>query len=313
MAIINPPAWLQQGSYPARTDRLVLNSLVSQQGVVEGLDVVQTSGVSMGVRVAAGKAFIAGTSTALQGMYNVINDAYTTVALEGSDPTYTRYDLIVLRVLDADVAGSTNEARLERVTGTASSSPQVPTAPASSLVLARVTVAAGVSTIANASITDTRLFTAAVGGIIVVPNEAARLRIATPAANSTTYVHQKDTDILWKNNGAGWVSLSTPDTGWVDVVFTGWTNVTPVSVRRIGSVVYWRGEIHGGALDTTVATLPAEFRPVGRIAAVIKRPSSTATFAKINIATSGNIDIRENNATTAAQGYILTGISYLAD
>jgi len=129
-----------------------MKSLVPNPGVVDGLAVVQTSGVSMGVRIGAGRAFIEGTTTTLQGMYNAVNDAFTTVPLAGSDSTYARYDLIVLQIRDADVSGSTNEAVFLPITGTPSSSPQVPAAPASSLVLARVLVAANASTISNAAI-----------------------------------------------------------------------------------------------------------------------------------------------------------------
>lgn len=315
MALINPPAWLQQGSYPARTDRLVMKSIVPNPGVVDGLAVVQTSGVSMGVRVGAGRAFIEGTSTALQGMYNVVNDAFTTIPLAGSDATFSRYDLIVVQVRDADVSGSANEAVFQAITGTPSSSPQVPAAPASSIVLARVLVAAGASTIANAAITDTRLFTSASGGIVWVPDQAARLRLGNPGSLSALYAHQNDTGTLWKNSGTAWVSMDPmPDSGWIPVDFTGgWGTTGNPAVRKIGSMVFWKGEIFGGTLDVTVANIPVAYSPVTRYAGELRRAGSGIQVGKINISPSGVIDIRENNGSPTSPGYSLSQISYLAD
>lgn len=306
MAIINPPAWIQQGSYPARTDRLVMSSLVWQQGVVEGLDVSQTSGVSMGVRVNAGKAFIQGTSASLQGMYNVINDAFTTIPLEGSDPTFTRYDLIVLRILDADVAGSANEARLERITGTASSSPQVPTAPASSLVLARITVGAGVSTIANASITDTRLFTAAGGGIVWLPNEAARLRLGNPPAGRVYYIHQADTGVLWKNTGTSW-ALVVESTAPVTVNptgNTGWDLSGVYISKNVGFLVYDGSIRTTGATVTLTTTLtevgsaPVGYRPARTMRTTVQGSGSLLQYEAIFYG-DGRIAIRALSGGTA--------------
>lgn len=212
MAIINPPAWLQQGSYPARTDRLVLNSIVLREGVVSGYEVSQTATPSMSVQIAAGKAFISGTSTALQGVYNVVNDSAFTVNLNASNATFSRYDLIVLTVRDADVAGTQNQALFQVITGTPSSSPQVPSIPASSLVLARVLVSAGATNITNLFVVDTRLFTAAAGGIIWVPNEDARLRLGNPAQTDAYYVHQNDTGALWRNSNNSWARIDTTPT-----------------------------------------------------------------------------------------------------
>lgn len=209
MAIINPPAWMQQGSYPARTDRLVLNSTVRNEGVVEGFAVSQTTTATMAVRVAAGKAFVDGTSVALQGIYNVINDASVTLTVATSDSTFARYDLVVLTVRDADVAGSVNQGVLQVITGTPSSNPQVPSLPASSLALGRLLIGANSTSVSTASISDVRLFTAAAGGIVWVPDTAARLRL-TPATSSAYYVHQQDTGVLWRNSGSGWV-LVGPD------------------------------------------------------------------------------------------------------
>lgn len=203
MALINPPAWLQQGSYPAKTDRQVIESIIPVEGVVSGLAVTQTPTASMSVNISAGKGFVAGTSVALQGMYNVINDAPSSIALPGSNVTNPRYDLIVISINDADVAGSTNSAEFKVISGVPSSSPAVPSIPPSTLVLARIYVGAGVSTITSASITDVRLHTAARGGIIQVPDAASRLRITT----YPVLVEESSTGILWRNSGSGWAQV----------------------------------------------------------------------------------------------------------
>lgn len=326
MALINPPAWLQQGSYPARTDRLVIKSIVPNAGVVDGLAVVQTSGVSMGVRIGSGRAFIEGTSTTLQGMYNAVNDAFTTVPLVGSDSTFPRYDLIVLQIRDADVSGSTNEAVFLPITGTPSSNPQVPAAPSSSLVLARVLVAANASTISNAAITDTRLFTASGGGIIWVPDEAARLRLGNPTATSVYYVHQNDTQTLWMNNSSSWSAVSSPQTeitvaptaaGVAGGVSSGAAG--SFTATKINGVVHLTGTIGGRptSYPLAFAQLPVGYRPRNNIKVVSGGSGQTnQSIRLVGIDPNGTVYWIDNtggvNGADTGSSLYVTGISYLA-
>jgi len=295
-----------------------MKSLVPNPGVVDGLAVVQTSGVSMGVRIGAGRAFIEGTTTTLQGMYNAVNDAFTTVPLAGSDSTYARYDLIVLQIRDADVSGSTNEAVFLPITGTPSSSPQVPAAPASSLVLARVLVAANASTISNAAITDTRLFTASGGGIIWVPDEASRLRLGNPTATSVYYVHQNDTQSLWMNSNNSWVLINTPPTQ-VTVSATGAGVSGSFTAYKSNGRVDLVGNISGlpTSFPMIVATLPAGYRPGGTIKSYVGGSGSfNAAMRHMSISFDGTVYWIDATAGSASTGggtsMYMTGISYIA-
>lgn len=112
---------------------------------------------NMSVNVAAGEALIPGTQQpASQGSYYAFNDGPVNLAIAASNATNPRRDLVVARVYDRDYAGTIGEWRLEVVTGTPAVSPVDPATPADSLVLARVAVAAGVSSISAGNITDLR-------------------------------------------------------------------------------------------------------------------------------------------------------------
>ena len=54
------------------------------------------------------------------------------------------------------------------------------------------------------------------------------------------------------------------DTAWTAVTFTNsWVNLgpQPAQYRKIGDIVYVRGQISGGATSSSAFTLPAGFRP----------------------------------------------------
>lgn len=124
------------------------------------LAVTQNGTPNMSVNVAAGRAMIRGTETASlnQGSYSFFNDGVVNLSVAASDPTNPRRDLVVAQVRDSQYAGAFNDARLFVVTGTAAASPVDPTVPNSCVVLARISVAAAVTTILNAALTDLRVF-----------------------------------------------------------------------------------------------------------------------------------------------------------
>jgi len=159
MALRTPPSWLQNGSHPAVNDRLTTTGVIWQtQGVADyaGMVVSQSNTPAMSVQVADGHAIIAGTNVTNQGFYIAFNDAATTVALASADATYARIDLICCVVQDAYYSGANNQVLFQAITGTPSASPVVPTAPANSITLARIAVAANTTSIVNANITDVR-------------------------------------------------------------------------------------------------------------------------------------------------------------
>ena len=159
MTLRTPPLYLQAGSHSAENDRLGLRGLVGTQGVGAGtneLAVSQSATPGMSVSVAAGWAWILGTTTASQGIYSLYNDAAVTLTISTAPSSNTRIDLVCLTVRDAAYAGSSNDCILQVVTGTAAASPVAPSLPASSLSLATILVGTSVTSIVNANITDTR-------------------------------------------------------------------------------------------------------------------------------------------------------------
>lgn len=160
MALRTPPSWLQNGSHPAENDRLTSTGVMWRSaGTADygSMKVSQSATPAMSVQVASGHAIIAGTQATNQGFYIAYNDAATTVAIANADATNARIDLIVVTVQDSYYGGTANnQVIFQAVTGTPSGSPVPPSAPANSLVLARVAVAAGTTSITNGNITDYR-------------------------------------------------------------------------------------------------------------------------------------------------------------
>lgn len=177
MALRNPPSWLQNGQHPAENDRLTTTDAIWYSGgVVDYGDLLvsQQGTPAMGVTVATGRALIKGTQTSTQGTYIAYNDAPTNVSIASADPTNPRIDLIVVTVQDAYYGGTVNnQVIFQAVTGTPSGSPTPPSAPANSLVLARVAVAANATSIVSGNITDFRAYAKESDTHITASNVAA--------------------------------------------------------------------------------------------------------------------------------------------
>ncbi|WNI15580.1 hypothetical protein [Actinacidiphila sp. ITFR-21] len=197
MAVISPPAWLQAGSYPARTDRL--SAITSQlwysgfaidestplrprQGVrpsYQGYQLkVRAAGTpNMTVIVSAGMGFIDNHDINGYGTYTVVNDADVTlnVAAAGGAGQY-RKDSVCISVYDAETAGAVNSAVLEIIQGPYASSAGATvrgTLPPNSIVLADLAIAPSQTSVAAGGITDVRNFTASLGGIAPIPSTIA--------------------------------------------------------------------------------------------------------------------------------------------
>ena len=175
MTVSTPPVFLQAGAHTAEEVRQMMANLfgcdaASFAGGVAAIDpghgivrfgsgdlaVSENGTPNMSVNVAAGGAFIRGTQSASQGVYSFFNDATVNLAIDASDPTNGRRDLIVAQVRDSAYAGADDDARLFVVKGTAAGSPADPTVPDDCLVLARVTVDAAATSITNSDIADLR-------------------------------------------------------------------------------------------------------------------------------------------------------------
>lgn len=147
-------------SYTGQQMRQLIEAAFQLPGVTlaDDLKVTQrAAGANMSVDVAAGQAAIRGTSIARQGTYIVVNTATENVPLSAAHATLPRIDLVVARVFDKQVDGGTEYAwRPVVVTGVAATTPVAPTAPATSIRLAEVSVAAAAVSVVAANITDRR-------------------------------------------------------------------------------------------------------------------------------------------------------------
>lgn len=158
------PQYLQNGTYPARLDRLLVQHLFGQQErVIEGFVVSQKAVTQdTSIDVTAGAAVVMGDSIARQGMYLATSDAtdYAAGKFNFVMPTKpgsnSRWDVVGIQIRDAQAAGSGsfNDAVWAVVQGTAAGSPTVPTSPASFLAVARVLRTAAEGAILAAAITD---------------------------------------------------------------------------------------------------------------------------------------------------------------
>lgn len=171
MALRTPPSWLAAGTHTAENDRLGTKGIFGSAGVRLGAAMPQTAGgtntgdfavtqsgtPAMTVSVAAGWAYVAGSTTSTQGMYGVYNDAATTLTVTANASGNPRIDLVCVTVRDAGYSGTSNDVIFQVVAGTPAASPVAPTLPASSLSLATIAVSNGASSILNANITDTRV------------------------------------------------------------------------------------------------------------------------------------------------------------
>jgi hypothetical protein len=175
MTVRTTPSFLQDGSHSAEDVRLMMQAFLTSplaafsggigaldpaHGVINSGDLaVSANGTpNMSVNVALGAAFIRGTQSTFQGVYQVINDATVNLSISAADPTNPRKDLVILQVRDSAYSGSDDDARPLVVTGTPAASPADPSLAAypNALVLARVTVAAADTSITSGEITDLR-------------------------------------------------------------------------------------------------------------------------------------------------------------
>lgn len=217
MAEVNPAGFFQNlNTHTAEQLRSYLGSFMAvpagaaslktasgvHPGIGSTLTVVQNGTPNMSVNVGAGLAFVSGGEGTKQGTYICLNDATVNKTITAAHATLSRRDLIVCRVQDSAYSGATNAWDLFVVTGTAAGSPSDPTAPANSVILARVAVGPAVTTIVNANITDLRPWNAALGGH--VPCTAAA-RPANPY--NGLFAYELDTKRPIKYDGANWHQL----------------------------------------------------------------------------------------------------------
>lgn len=177
MAIANPVAYLQAGTYPASLDRLHQISMRFLPTTLSTSDIACRGGVLGGqsarqfafsmtnwdVTVGKGAGLVENTFTSQGGDYSAFNTANQILTVTASSPTTNRIDIIGVRVQDAFYTGAVNSGDLAIVQGTpAAGAPSAPALPASFLPLIQVTVNAGTTTGITA---DLRKRTATMGSV----------------------------------------------------------------------------------------------------------------------------------------------------
>lgn len=239
MPPVNPPTYLQAGSYSAQLDRQALAALltphagagplVARSGVKPlmggtSLQVIQRPTPDMWVRVKAGTCYIATTST-LGGTYIGHNDGDYDVQLTAAHATLPRKDLIYARVADAvGDTGTANELQISVVTGTAASSPVRPAAPSQSIPLAEIAVSANDTSIVTADITDLRTYVTGLGGTL--PVRGASDVPANPFVGMKIYRLDLLVEQVW--DGTYWRSyLDTGAAAPIGTIGYGYWDCTP--------------------------------------------------------------------------------------
>lgn len=240
MAEINPPAWMQAGSYPARTDRLILSSLLSYPGfaVDESTPTRIRQGIkpsyqnyqlkaraaptpNMTVIVSAGFAFIDNHDSGGLGTYVCVNDADRTLTVQpaGGAGQYRR-DCVVASVYDAETAGSVSEWRLEVIQGAYAATAGAavrPSLPPNCSLIADLTIGPSQSSVAAGQIFDSRNFSVAAGGILPVSSTIAPPRLHP---GQTLYLTNLDKMVYGKLDGTT-ADLVPKATAWAPIVLSG--------------------------------------------------------------------------------------------
>lgn len=222
--------WQEDGSFLAQQDRMAYMALLTPNpargswaplpGVRPGpagqLAVTAQTSPNMTVSVAAGTVWLS-ASIAENAGWTCVNDGAATVSIAPADPTFGRIDLIVAHVYDAaDDVGPDSRWALEDIAGTPALSPAVPAQPANSMILAQISVPAGVTTITSGRITDKRTVTVALGGIL--PCTSAT-HPPTPYAGQVIYETDTGQVLVYQAPGAptpnSWQSVATGPGPWV--------------------------------------------------------------------------------------------------
>ncbi|MFF9643687.1 hypothetical protein [Kitasatospora aureofaciens] len=280
MAIITPPAWLQAGTYAARTDRLsVITGLLGYHGSSADEASLRTRGgvrpsyqqqqlqvsaqatPNMTVQVSAGIAYVQNKDLANYGAYTVVNDAPVTLTIAASSGSQYRKDTVVVQVLDAETLGTVNSASLLVVQGPYAASAGTTTRgtiPPNSVILADIAVDAGVASITAAKVTDARQFQVASGGVLPVLSTAVPDH---PAPGQVMYL--TDTSVLRYGKSDGSTRQIMTDE---QLTSGAWTSFTPAWTClgggtqpslgngaltskwcRIGRTIHWAGQLTIGS------------------------------------------------------------------
>ena len=167
VALTKGALWMQNVDYPASTDRTLIDALWATEGVIDGFAVTPNGG--LGLSISGGRAVVLGDTVSNQGKYLVDQDGAVTLTVASVGSTRTEY--VWISINDTAVAGGRagNNATIE----TSTTAP-----PASSLLIATLSLTAGTVTITAGMIADNR--------VIVDTVAAGSVTTAKLADNSVT-------------------------------------------------------------------------------------------------------------------------------
>jgi hypothetical protein len=210
---VRAPSWTDGVQVNGQDMRLGITTLLNspngeiygragvRPGNNNGLKVVQNTSPDMHVLVKAGMGIIQSTtslSVDSGGMYPIVltTDAVLDVATAPGSPN-SRRDRVVAQIVDVGTASTTYQIRV--ITGTPGTSPVVPTLPDDALDLGQYLVGTSVTSILNANITDSRVYTTALGGIIPCPSSN---RPTNPYEGMVTW--STDSNVLAAYSAGAW-------------------------------------------------------------------------------------------------------------
>jgi hypothetical protein len=127
-----------------------------EPGLLAGpaLPIVTPAGSGFGVSIAPAVWVLAGSAPATTGGVLWAPPGFVTASLSAAHPTLARHDLITLQVTDPGTSSTSGSSDAVVVQGTPASSPADPSVPTGALVIARVNVRAGTSSIVQNDITQ---------------------------------------------------------------------------------------------------------------------------------------------------------------
>lgn len=325
------PVWQDSLTYSGREVRradlmMVMadgNALGARSGIRPGAPGLTTTLSGSTISVSAGVAAIYQSG---QGVYRPAMTSAWSGTLTAADATWTRIDLVYLRVWDDAVdASGLHQADVVYLPGTASATPVAPTPSGTQIYLPLATITVPPSGGGAASVsTAVRPYTVAPGAIL-----------PSPTAPSSPYIGQfydNGTDLL-RYNGTDWDTYQKVQTvGWTTPAlrsgFTGNGNSNgTVQYRMVtiagGKFVQWRGGLNltysgssiAGGGDFLNAALPTSARPLSlrSVTAACSAVSSTGLSLKVDFLADGTTQIVGTGTGNTPPWLSLNGVMYSID
>ncbi|MEV5710182.1 hypothetical protein [Actinoallomurus sp. NPDC052274] len=286
-------------------------SAVSARGGVlpaAGAEPLQVSAATgMQITINPGFCIVPNATSSLYGAYRMALLSQGTITLDTSDAVNPRIDLVVAQVVDNGDA--TSVAQIAVLTGTAA---PVPAAPSITglhvVVLAQIAVAANVTSIVAANITDKRQFTTVPGGRLDVNSQAERDAIVNPPDGMKIFRRDTGNEEIYKKSSSSWLIIGTvTDSGWITWPTSG-TNVQlnagSPAYRKVQAGpqprVYFRGSLKPNTnlaivMDLTVSggmlfgTLPAGYRPASDVYVTAATSLTSQPAARLRIGSNGQV------------------------